>query len=75
MNSRVVNNAKVTQYYSNNHKALDIVGDKTIKSYDDGVVIRVVTGHKNDIGSTWNNTYNGYAGIYGKSINAIQIRF
>ena len=66
MDCRVLKSKKceITQYYKNNHKALDIVGKNYtldyITAHSDGVVSVIQDGYENMKGSTGNKGYGNY---------------
>ena len=66
MNCRVLEKGKceITQYYSNEHKAVDIVGENytldNIIAHSSGKIIEIQDGRSNLKGSTGNIAYGNY---------------
>jgi hypothetical protein len=67
--NRVLKNKEciITNKYSNNHQAIDLVGINhtldSITSHSDGVVVMIQTGRKNNKGSTGNESYGNFIKI------------
>lgn len=80
-------NCKINQYYSENHKALDLVGENStldyITAHSDGIVETIQDGYGNMKGSTGEIAYgnyvkinhnNGYHTLYAHMKNGILLR-
>ena len=66
MDCRVLKSKKceITQYYNNNHQALDIVGENYtldyITAHSDGKIVLIQDGYNNMKGSTGNKGYGNF---------------